>query len=303
MTSDTQPPQDLPEPKPESRPGTDPDPYAAPALPAAERLAPEAPRSPNEPAASGFVWLCALAAGLLAALISFGIIEATHELVKYDEKALFAQQSSLEDQAEEYRRQDLWISQARSMFFHGALGAALGLLLSLAGGLARRTPQWPRLITIAGLGLVVGGVIGVVASMLIVPLHLAAIDSANNQNNDDMISPLLAQGAIWALLGIVGGVFFGLALGGSRRQVFRALEGGLLGAVVAAFVYEFGGGVLLTSSETHLPIASQWTGRMMAAFVLPMFVALGIALAAPQRKPKPEATSPLPGPSGSETRA
>ncbi len=251
------------------------------------------PQSTPTPISSGSVWRILILAGLVAGLGTFALTEGTRDLISQNEDLINALEGKDEAQARESHRQDIWIEYTRSMIFNGTLGALVGLLLGLAGGRVQAPARWS--FAIAALGLLIGAALGVGMSLLIVPWHQAAIDSAYLQDHDDMISPLFATIAIWGVLGILGGLAFGWSFGGSRRQIFRAVEGGVIGAIIAAFVYQFVGALLLTSTQTDYPLASEWPGRLLAALCLPIFLAFGIAMAAPQRRVRKEpAKGPIP---------
>ena len=67
----------------------------------------------------------------------------------------------------------------------------------------------------------------------------------------DLLLPLLTHGAIWSAVGAIGGLAFGLGLGGQGRWK-ATMMGGLLGAAAATVVYEMVGALLLCFQQDRL---------------------------------------------------
>jgi hypothetical protein len=103
---------------------------------------------------------------------------------------------------------------------------------------------------------------------------------------------LLTHGAIWLAVGAVGGLAFGLGLGGRGRWQ-ATLVGGLIGAAAATVVYELVGALVFASSRTDLPLSSSSTTRGMAMLLVATMASIGAVLAS--RLPaKREAASSVP---------
>jgi hypothetical protein len=168
------------------------------------------------------------------------------------------------------------------------LGGILGLALGLAGGLARRSTFASARAAI--LGLVLGSAAGVSCSLTFVSIFFKIRD--RDTQSVDLTLPLLTHGAIWLAVGAVGGLAFGLGLGGRGR--WRAtLVGGLTGAAAATVLYELVGALVFASSKTELPLSSSSTTRGMAMLLVATMSSIGAVLASRQPA-KREAASSVP---------
>jgi len=108
----------------------------------------------------------------------------------------------------------------------------------------------------------------------------------------EMAASLITHGGIWGAVGAIGGLAFGIGLGGRSRAV-RALLGGLLGAVAGAILYELIGALALPDNKSMEPIAATWGTRILAQVLAVISTAVGVAalVAEPtprQRRPAPE---------------
>ncbi len=152
------------------------------------------------------------------------------------------------------------------------LGGFLGLAMGLAGGLARRS-------ILAGIrAAIFGFVLGAAAEGILAYLVVSMFFKRYDQLAGDLALPLLTHGAIWLAVGAIGGLAFGLGLGGQDRWR-STLVGGLLGAAVATVVYEIGGALVFASSKTELPLSSSVTTRAIALLLVALFSAVGVAWA------------------------
>jgi hypothetical protein len=154
----------------------------------------------------------------------------------------------------------------------GLLGAALGLTMGLAGGLARRD-RWAG--ARAGLiGLSLGALVGAGTG-----LPLAWVFYKNQwANASDLIQPMLLHLGTWGAIGTVGGLAFGLGLGG-RAFAVRTLFGGLLGAALGTVLFELVGAALFPLARTVQPLALSWGSRLFARLSISTLAAAGAALA------------------------
>ena len=152
------------------------------------------------------------------------------------------------------------------------LGGFLGLAMGLAGGLARRSVS--AAIGAAIVGLVLGTVAEGILAYVVVSVFFKRYDPLAG----DLALPLLTHGAIWLAVGAIGGLAFGLGLGGQGRWR-STLAGGLLGAAIATVVYEIGGALVFASSKTELPVSSSVTTRAVALLLVAIFSAVGAAWA------------------------
>ncbi len=153
-----------------------------------------------------------------------------------------------------------------------SLGGFLGLAMGLAGGLARRSV--PAGIRAAIVGFVMGTAAESILAYVVVSMFFKRYDPLEG----GLTLPLLTHGAIWLGVGAIGGLAFGLGLGGKGRWR-STLVGGLLGAAVATVVYEIGGALVFASSKTELPLSSSLTTRATALLLVAIFSAVGAAWA------------------------
>jgi hypothetical protein len=157
-------------------------------------------------------------------------------------------------------------------FTFTTLGGLLGLAMGLAGGLARRSISAGALAAI--LGLLVGSAVAGFFSLILVSFFFKSYDPQSG----DLTFPLLTHGAIWSAVGAVGGLAFGLGLGGRGRWK-ATLVGGLAGAAAATVVYELVGALAFASSKTDLPLSSSSTARGMALLLVASLSSIGAVLA------------------------
>jgi len=162
----------------------------------------------------------------------------------------------------------------------GLTGAIVGLALGLAGGLARRSARAGAVA--AFLGLVLGAVAGAGSALAAVPLATDVRNRDPGNISVEMASSLLVHGLPWAAVGAVGGLAFGIGLGG-RVRAGRGLLGGLLGAVAGVFLYEVIAALGLPATKTVDPIATSWGIRLLAQCLAVSSVAVGIAVLVPNR--------------------
>lgn len=219
-------------------------------------------------------WPAALAAGILAALLTGGAGEVTSRWHDPDLNPHLGPQQGGGPTAESVRRTTL----QNAMLTYGVQGAVLGLLLGLAGGIAGRSAG--RAIAGGLAGVALGGAAGAGAALGAFTVFLDSVDP----NSDNLVPPLLAHGAVWGLLGAAGGLAFGVGFG---RGIARATLGGLLGAVVGAGVYEVPGALLFATAKTSRPLADTAAARLFGHAATDLLAALGAAMGiagAPLRK-------------------
>jgi hypothetical protein len=159
-----------------------------------------------------------------------------------------------------------------AVFTFATLGGLLALALGYAGGFARHSTS--ASVWAAILGLVLGSTVAGCFSLFLVSMFFKNYDPQSG----DLVLPLLTHCAIWSAVGGVGGLAFGLGLGG--RGCWKAtLVGGLVGAAAATVVYELVGAVVFASSKTDLPISSSSTTRGMALLLVASLSSIGAVLA------------------------
>jgi len=233
-------------------------------------------------ASRGLIWFLALSAGLVAGIVSWlagetRVLQVDPELVTVQGMGGPSQEASPTTvQAAE--------RQTSALVF-GVFGAAMGLALGLAGGFAGRSSR--RAGIAAGFGLIAGGIVGAVAPFAVLPMF----HRAGGPGPDDMIPPMLMHSGVWVGVGAVAGLAFGIGLGG-RRRIIAPLIGGAVGAVIGAIVFEFVGAIAFPLDSTARPISTTWESRLVARLLVAGFAALGIALAAADRRGVSPSTPP-----------
>jgi hypothetical protein len=222
--------------------------------------------------------LLVLTAGLLGGLAGFGIGEAAPKLVAPSrELSPEIRKESTKVQTELRRRYNISQDQAAALAY-GGLGMVVGLALGAAGGLARRSTA--AAIAAGITGLILGGAAGAGATLALLPSYHATRAAASDENyTNDLALALRTHGGIWLAVGAAAGLALGIGLGGGARMA-RAFIGGILGAVVAAVIYEFGGAVLFPVAETFRPMAADPIPRLLAHLAVAVCVAAGALLLA-----------------------
>ncbi len=226
---------------------------------------------------SGAVRLWALGAGAGAVLVSWLLIEATHDSFKPKGTAMPFVGSTFLFAGWQERATAGTRNAALAL---GLTGAAVGLALGLAGGLARRSARAG--VVAAFLGVVLGAAAGAGAALAAVPLATRIHDRDPGSLSVEMASSLLVHGLPWAAVGAAGGLAFGIGLGG-RDRTGRGLLGGLLGGIAGAFVYEVIGALALPGAKTIDPIAASWGIRLLAQILAVIPAAAGVAALVPDR--------------------
>jgi hypothetical protein len=214
------------------------------------------------------LWAWALAAGVLAGLLSGAGGEAAWKGVRSAQTPKIVPFPTEED----YNRVIRGMASSTAVSFIQQ-GAILGAVLGLAGGLARRSAR-------AGLvAALVGGGIGAAAAALaaygLLPVYFRNVAP----ESDTLTLPLLTHGGVWAAIGAGAGLAFGLGCGGRGRGA-RAALGGLLGGVAATVVYDLVGALAFPIDKTSQPVSATVVTRLFAQIVVALFVAIGAALAA-----------------------
>jgi hypothetical protein len=213
----------------------------------------------------------------LAALVSWLLIEATHDSFKpKGAPSRFMGSTFLIAGAQERAT----AGTRNAAVALGMMGGTVGLALGLAGGLARRCGR--ATVAAAGLGLVLGQAAGIGLAFAALPVASRLHERDPGNMSTEMAASLLAHSSTWGAIGAVGGLAFGIGLGGRGRAV-RGLLGGLLGAVAGAFLYEIIAALALPGTKTLEPIAATWGIRLLAQVLAVIPTAAGVAALIPER--------------------
>jgi hypothetical protein len=209
----------------------------------------------------------AAAAGLLAGVASL----LAGELVQRRYHNALLAPLSIHPSPEDMRRwKDARLYSATLTFT--MMGGILGLAMGWAGGSARRSVSAGARAAILGLFL------GTAAAAPLALFLVSVFFKSHDPQSVDLVLPLLTHGAIWSAIGAVGGLAFGLGLGGQGRWK-ATLVGGLLGAAAATIIYELVGALAFASDKTDLPVSFSITTRGMAHLLVAICSAVGAALA------------------------
>ena len=222
--------------------------------------------------------ILAIVAGVVAAIVSWGACEATSGRFQPKRSADAMNSMAVQFENEELNRTEV----KNAALAYGLQGAILGLVLGLAGAAARGSAGAGAGFTAAAVGLLLGGTIGSGAAIG----AFMALFRFVGANHEDLLPVLLAHEAAWAPIGAVGGLAFGLGLGG-RGRVARALAGGVLGAAVAVLMYEAGGSLLFPLDRTGDPVAATSMARLFAHGAVGLLTALGAVLFCETARPAP----------------
>lgn len=201
-------------------------------------------------------WVLALAAGLAAGVLAWGIGEA----VIVPETGIVSGGGMKVPPSVDGTR--------NGTVSFGVLGAVLGFALGLAGGLIRRSFLWACLAAVAGL--LLGGGAGVVTAQSLVPVYY------EHQRANDLTYSLTMHGGILAAVGAATGLAFGIGLGGWGRMI-RVTVAGAGAAALAAVIYEFAGGILFPTAQTDHPVSLTWQTRLVARLLVTVLVAAVLA--------------------------
>jgi hypothetical protein len=235
----------------------------------AETLGPAGRPGPARPTANRLaIW--SLGAGLLAGAAAWIVGEATVEaflpkMVTMDTPVGRMTAAP----ADEVTRTD--VMNAALAF--AVQGGCLGLALGLAGGLARGSA---RAGAAAGLaGAVLGVALALGASTALQPVYYRNLQL--DQVDQGLAMPMLVHGGIWGAAGLAGGLAFGVGIGGGRSSLARAAAGGLVGALLAAFLFEATAAMAFPKAATTRPLSLTPGSRLMAKLMASMLSAAGIA--------------------------
>ena len=258
----------------------------------------------------GRIWLIAMTAAVLAALIAWGIEEAS---IRYYGPQMTAK-TAPRDYGTELRKRRLnepggaispgapsgtagmspyGADRAAKAYKEeyttraiaisgGAVGAMFGLALGLALGLAgRASPRsWVRPVVASVIGAAVCGSAGWLATWALVPLFYQA--RADNPGSTLAIaSLLLIRGVPRMIAGLAGGLTLGVALGGGGPRLLRGALGGMIGAAIGVALVVVGDEfIALLASQPDIatsPILRSPLRRIIAILAVTLPSAAGAA--------------------------
>jgi hypothetical protein len=148
-------------------------------------------------------------------------------------------------------------------------GACLGLALGLAGGLARGSARAGAAAGAAGA--VLGAALALGASAVFQPVYYRNLQL--DRVEQGLTVPMLVHGGIWGAAGLAAGLAYGLGMGGGRSSIARAAAGGLVGALLAAAVFEVTAAMAFPKAATTRPLSLTPGSRLMAKMLVSLLSA------------------------------
>ncbi len=227
------------------------------------------------------LWSLTLGAGILAGLVSWLAGEASRELIKPPRHEVNSRGLTL--RVTDRREEAAAVAKNAGLAFV-LLGGALGGGLGVAGGLVRRSS---RAAMSAGLlGLAVGATATGAMSLVVLPAHTVYQLRYPDEASRNLLWPLLVHTGIWSVVGAAGGWALGLGVGGQNR-LGPAVQGGLVGAAIAAIGYEFIGAFALPAARTAQYVSATWQTRLLARLAVTVLAAIGatVAVSSPRQRP------------------
>ncbi len=166
----------------------------------------------------------------------------------------------------------------------GILGAVTGLGMGLAGVVAAGSPARGLIVGLGGL--VAGGAVGALTAWALFPFLFQGLVPDLN----DLFSPILVMGGIWAAIGAVGGLAFSHGLG-CRRTLPNAAFAAGAGAFLASVLFHCLSAILFPSSSSVELFTGSSFARSLAMLLVPILVGAGGALGTLGRLNRPSALS------------
>ena len=231
----------------------------------------------SRPLPHRLVWAIALAAGIVAGLISW--LGGELALGAFRPRLYRLEMMGMTSLQPTRESQDAADLKNATLAFT-VLGSVTGLVMGLAGGLAGRAPGRGVFVALALQAL--GALVGALASLALLPLFYRG----NVPDPSDLLSPILIHGGVWMAIGAVGGLAFALGLG-SRGHLPNAVGAACIAAFLAAIVFHLLNGVLFPDSSSMEPVARSRLVRLLAMLLVTILVALGAARGALGRLPSP----------------
>jgi hypothetical protein len=216
----------------------------------------------------GRVWAFAIVAAIVATLASWVVGERNVEA--FQPRLFLVQLLGQTSMQPTFESQNA-ANKKNAILAHAIYGCVLGLVMGLAGGLAAGSLQRG---VIVGLGAqAAGAVVGVIAALVFLPFFYRHTVPDPN----DLLSPILLHGAIWAAIGGVAAAAFACAAGCPVRLLPLAVGDACVAAFLASVVYHLLSAEVFPESRSIDPVAGWPIVRLLALSLLTSFVAIGAA--------------------------
>lgn len=157
-----------------------------------------------------------------------------------------------------------------AVLIYGAMSAAVGLGLGLAGGWAGGSMK--RGVVAGLLGAVVGLAGAAAVSFPLVEAYDRYLMWYDEHQTENLYIPLAIHAGLWAPAGLAGGL--ALAVGFGRRRILLGLIGGLAGGLVATTAYELVGALTFPAAKTTQPFAEEPLPRIFGHLFVGVLVAV-----------------------------
>ncbi len=232
-------------------------------------------------ATPGRVWHFAFIAVLTAASIGWIAGEAANQAAHWESyvQAVLVRRPDLRNQLpSELLLEPRHIVQVKSASLSmGTFGAAIGLSLGAAGGLARRSTR--ATIACGLIGFLSGAAVGTTTPLQLIPFFYRSAAKPPNP-----VFPLLVQTALYGPIGIVGGVAFGFALTGPGGAGRGAIAG-VLGAILGVTTFNITHTIAWPLEWDLAPLPGKSITRLLAHLSVALTFTTCILLATDERVP------------------
>lgn len=231
--------------------------------------------SPNIPGSHLRVWIPLIVLGLLGTGVAWAVGEGAFTFFAAPTSQLTIMGSK---QVVSTRNDQVVAETKNEALAFGTMGAVLGLFLGIAGGWVRGSV---KLSVVAGVvGLLLGGVIGAAFSLGALPFY----NTFRDENTPNLAPVMLLHLLVFGGIGATSGFAFGIGTG-ARGAWYKAMVGGLIGAIAGAVLAELIAAVLFPNDKTNLPVSITWISRLLYRGLIGLTIILGVgfAVADPRR--------------------
>jgi hypothetical protein len=208
--------------------------------------------------------MIALAAGIVAGLLSWLISEATLEVFKAKEYEFVYLGMKTVGPSSESRNAALF---KNAVLAYAVLGGVTGLALGLAGGIAGRSTL--RGAVAGAITLVLGSLAGGLAALGLLPLFFRQLVP----NPNDLFRPIMIYGGIAVAISAVSGAAFAIAARRGRR-VPAAMLAACLGAVWSTIMFFILSEYFFADSSSTEPLSATPMVRLLDKMLLTNMAAL-----------------------------
>jgi hypothetical protein len=156
----------------------------------------------------------------------------------------------------------------------------MAFAMGFAGGLVSRSIIRGLVVGISAATTCV--LVGAGVARLVLPFYYRHLAPDPN----DLMTPILIHGVIWAALAAVSAIGFAIAIK-ARRDFFYIVVNACVAAFSASFLYHTAAEGVFPAANSAEPIANSAAARLLAAVFVTMLVAVGAASGATIRTTSP----------------